>query len=136
MRQVVADSNVFVSALVYGGKPLEVLEMGLEREIHLLTSPAILEETLSVLRDKFRYTQEQLEESKLRIDAACYGIFRPSVKLDVVKDDPDDNKVLELAVQMADSVIVTGDKHLLKLGEFQGVKIQRPAEFIGESRQR
>jgi hypothetical protein len=136
VRQVVADSNVFVSALVYGGKPLEVLEMGLEREIHLLTSPAILEETLSVLRDKFRYTQEQLEESKLRIDAACYGIFRPSVKLDVVKDDPDDNKVLELAVQMADSVIVTGDKHLLKLGEFQGVKIQRPAEFIGESRQR
>lgn len=105
MRQVVADSNVFVSALVYGGKPLEVLEMGLEREIHLLTSPAILEETLGVLRDKFRYTPEQLEESKLRVEAACYGIFRPSVKLDVVKDDPDDNKVLELAVQMADSVI-------------------------------
>ena len=136
MRQVVADSNVFVSALVYGGKPLEVLEMGLEREIHLLTSPAILEETLGVLRDKFRYTPEQLEESKLRVEAACYGIFRPSVKLDVVKDDPDDNKVLELAVQMADSVIVSGDKHLLKLGEFQGVKIQRPADFLAESRQR
>jgi uncharacterized protein len=136
VRQVVADSNVFVSALVYGGKPLEVLEMGLEREIHLLTSPAILEETLGVLRDKFRYTPEQLEESKVRVEAACYGIFRPSVKLDVVKDDPDDNKVLELAVQMADSVIVSGDKHLLKLGEFQGVKIRRPADFLEESRQR
>ena len=136
MRQVVADSNVFVSALVYGGKPLEVLEMGLEREIHLLTSPAILEETLGVLRDKFRYTQEQIEESKLRIEVACYGIFRPSVRLDVVKDDPDDNKVLELAVQMADSVVVTGDKHLLELEEFQGVRIQRPAEFIAEFQSR
>jgi putative PIN family toxin of toxin-antitoxin system len=136
VRQVVADSNVFVSALVYGGKPLEVLEMGLEREIHLLTSPAILEETLGVLRDKFGYTPQQLEESKLRVEAACYSIVRPSVKLDVVKDDPDDNKVLELAVQMANSVIVSGDKHLLKLGEFQGVKIRRPADFLAESRQR
>jgi hypothetical protein len=136
VRQVVADSNVFVSALVYGGKPLEILEMGLEREIHLLTSPAILEETLGVFRDKFRYTQEQIEESKLRIEAACYGIFRPSVKLEVVKDDPDDNKVLELAVQMADSVVVTGDRHLLKLGEFQAVRIQRPADFIAEFQNR
>lgn len=136
MRQVVADSNIFVSALVYGAKPLEVLEMGLEREIHLLTSPDILDETLGVLRDKFRYTPEQLEESKLRIEAACYGIFRPSVKLDVVKDDPDDNKVLELAVQMADSVVVTGDTHLLKLREFQGVKILRPAEFLEECQSR
>jgi hypothetical protein len=136
VRQAVADSNVFVSALVYGGKPLEILLMGLEREIHLLTSPAILEETLGVLRDKFRYTAEQLEESKLRIEAACYGIFRPSVKLDVVKDDPDDNKVLELAVQIADSVVVTGDRHLLKLGEFSGVRIERPADFLAEGRER
>jgi uncharacterized protein len=106
------------------------------RRWYRLTSSARLEETLGVLRDKFRYTPQQLEESKLRVEAACYGIFRPSVKLEVVKDDPDDNKVLELAAQMADSVIVSGDTHRLKLGEFQGVKIRWPADFLAESRQR
>ena len=58
------------------------------------------------------------------------------MKLDVVKDDPDDNRVLELAVQMTDSTIVTGDKHLLKLGDLPGVKIQRPAEFLAEFQSR
>ena len=135
MLDVVADSNVFVSALVYGGKPLQVLEMGLEREIHLLTSPAILEETLGILKRKFGYTPEQIADAKKRIEAACYGVFTPTVKLEVVKDDPDDDKILELAAQIGDAV-VSGDKHLLRLGEFRGIKIQRPADFLAEFQSR
>ena len=99
LHQVVADSNIFVSALVFGGKPLQFLEMGVELEIHLLTSPTIPEETLGVLRDKFSYTPQQLQVSRGRIEAACYGVFTPRIELDVVKEDPDDNRILELAVQ-------------------------------------
>ena len=50
--------------------------------------------------------------------------------LDVVPDDPDDNRVLELAVQLADSVVVTGDKHLLKLGKYVQVEIVTVGEFL------
>lgn len=132
MRPIVADSNVFISALVYGGKPLEILELGLEREIHLFMSPEILAEILDVLRHKFLFTTAQLDEARLHIEAVCFASVRPSVKLDVVTDDPDDNKVLELAVQITNSVIVTGDRHLLRLQMFEGVKIQRPAEFMAE----
>ena len=135
MLDVVADSNVFISALVYGGKPLQLLELGLEQEIHVITSPAILEETLGVLQTKFGYSPEQLLEARARIENTCYGVFTPGVKLEVVKDDPDDNKILELAAQIGD-VIVTGDRHLLKLGDFRGVKIQRPAEFLDEFQSR
>ncbi len=135
MLDVVADSNVFISALVYGGKPLQLLELGLEQEIHVITSPAILEETLGVLQTKFGYSPEQLLEARARMENACYGVFTPGVKLEVVKDDPDDNKILELAAQIGD-VIVTGDRHLLKLGDFRGVKIQRPAEFLDEFQSR
>jgi putative PIN family toxin of toxin-antitoxin system len=128
--QVVPDSNIFISAVVYGGKPLQLLEMGLERDIHLLTSPAILDETLGVLREKFAYSAEQLEEARGRIESACFGIFTPSLTLDVVPDDPDDNRVLELAVQLADSVVVTGDKHLLKLRKYEHVEVLTVSEFL------
>jgi len=130
--EVVADSNVFVSALVYGGKPLQLLELGLDREIHLVTSLSIVEETLAVLERKFSHNAEQLREARARIEAACYGVFRPALKLQIVADDPDDDKVLELAALFADSVVVTGDRHLLRLGQFRGIRILRPAEFLSE----
>ncbi len=130
--QVVPDSNIWISALVYGGKPLQLLEMGLEREIHLLTSPAIIDETLGVLRDEFAYLAEPLQEARGLVESACYGVFRPGVTLDVVRDDPDDNRVLELAIQLADVIVVTGDKHLLKLRTYQHVEIMTVGEFLAQ----
>lgn len=53
MKRVTADSNIYISALMFGGKPLQILEMALEGEIELTISEAILSETLRVLRDKF-----------------------------------------------------------------------------------
>jgi predicted nucleic acid-binding protein len=52
------------------------------------------------------------------------------VTLDVVPDDPDDNRVLELAVQVADALVVTGDKHLLKLRKYEHVEIMTVGEFL------
>jgi putative PIN family toxin of toxin-antitoxin system len=128
--EVIADSNVLVSALVYGGKPLQLLEMGLEGEIALVTSGAILDETLGVLATKFSYTAEQLLEAQQRIESACRGVFTPGLKLEVVSDDPDDDKILELAIQFADAVVVTGDKHLLKIGRYEHVEIMTVGEFL------
>ncbi len=57
-------------------------------------------------------------------------IVVPSRKISVVKDDPDDNKFIEAAVEGKADCIVTQDKHLLKLKEFRKIKIITPDEFI------
>lgn len=66
----------------------------------------------------------------------CARVVEPTEALDVVPADPTDNRILECAVAAGSDVIVSGDLHLLKLKEFRGIKIQRPADFLGESRQR
>jgi hypothetical protein len=77
------------TSLVYGGKPLQLLEMSLEGEIALVTSAAILDETLGVLATKFSYTAERLLEAQQRIESASRGVFTPGVKLKAVSEDPD-----------------------------------------------
>jgi predicted nucleic acid-binding protein len=56
--------------------------------------------------------------------------------LDVVKADPDDNRILECAVAAGSDVIVTGDAHLLQLGAYRGIKIMKVADFLGQARDR
>ena len=62
MYRVTADSNIYISAIVFGRKPLTLLDMALERQVELAISDALLSETLRILRDKFHRTPEQLEE--------------------------------------------------------------------------
>ena len=66
MVRVTADSNIYISALMFGGKPLEILETALEGESELAISDDILSETLRVLRDKFHRTSEQLQDQNNR----------------------------------------------------------------------
>ena len=63
MKRVVADTNVLVSAVQFGGKPKQLLDLAVDGEVDLAISEAILEETLRVLRDKFHHTPEQLTET-------------------------------------------------------------------------
>ena len=58
------------------------------------------------------------------------NVVRPTLLLDVVKDDPDDNSILECAVTAGSEWVVTHDKHLLRIGEYEGIKIMRLNEFL------
>lgn len=91
-HHVIPDSNVWISALVFGGKPMRLPYMALNGEIVILTSPEIIEETLGVLRDKLKLSERELADAKERIEEVSWGVMRPSHKLNVVPDDPDDNK--------------------------------------------
>ena len=135
MNRVVVDSNVYVSAIVFGGKPMMLLDMAEEGEIELFTSEQILRETFRVLRDKFHRTADQLETDRLHI-ATIAKSATPTETLNVVSLDPDDDRVLECAVAAGATNIVTGDKHLLGLGSFRGIRIQRPAEFLRDVQDR
>lgn len=68
MDRVTADSNIYVSALKFGGKPLTLLDMALEGEIELAVSDSIIRETLGILQDKFKRTDQELraDESNIR----------------------------------------------------------------------
>ena len=132
MRRVTPDSNILISALMFGGKPLRLLEMALEGDVRLCISDAILAETLRVLRDKFGHTAEQLTEAEGYI-AACSERVVPTHVLDVVKSDPDDNRVLECALAAGSEVVVSGDSDLLQLGSHEGIRIMKISEFLAQS---
>jgi hypothetical protein len=79
MRRVTADSNILISALPYGGKPLPLLELALDGRFELFISDEILEETLGVLRDKFKRTSEIWRKTAPTSRRAPCALCRPSV---------------------------------------------------------
>ena len=129
MVGVTADSNIYISALMFGGKPLEILETALEGESELAISDDILSETLRVLRDKFHRTSEQLQEIETFIGAITRQVY-PAERIDAVPHRREDNRVLECAVTAGSEVIVSGDADLLGLREFRGIRIQRVSDFL------
>ncbi|MBV9226620.1 MAG: putative toxin-antitoxin system toxin component, PIN family [Acidobacteriaceae bacterium] len=134
--RAVFDSNVWISAFRFKGRPLELVLKAAEGEFELYTSQSIMDETARVLREKFNAQQPEIDEA-LKIMSAAARKVEPSINLDVVKDDPKDNHVIECAVAARAHVIVTGDKkHLLKMREYQGIKMMQVAEFLGQQRGR
>jgi uncharacterized protein len=130
----VFDTNVWVSAFQFGGRAAELAQLAKDGEIEVFLSQAILDETLRVLREKFNRTD--LEQIRGVIEQ-CTKRVEPSVTLDAVKNDPDDNKILECAVAAGADTIVTGDKrHLLPIRSFQGISIVGVAEFLSRQRER
>jgi len=130
---VTADTNVYVSAFAFGGKPLQILEIAAQGLIRLSISDAILQETIRVLRDKFQWEAGALRE----VDAIVRGIAEvvvPTQTVDVVKSDPSDNRVLECAAEARSDYIVSGDRDLLKLGRFGDTPILRVDGFLKAAR--
>ncbi|MDZ4170188.1 MAG: putative toxin-antitoxin system toxin component, PIN family [Coriobacteriia bacterium] len=125
-RSVVLDTNVYVSAYAFGGVPAEIMRAAITHEIEIATSPAILAELARVLVDKLGFSQSRVEDVVRQI-ARVATVVKPRVSLDVIADDPD-NRVLECALESEASFIVSGDRHLLELGEFEGVLIISCAE--------
>jgi putative PIN family toxin of toxin-antitoxin system len=128
--RVVADTNILVSALLFGGTSEQVFLAGLRGEIQLLTSPSLLKEFEKVLKDKFKLNihlvREIIEEV---MDVA--EIVEVSSHIKAISYPDEDNRVLECAVDGKAEFIVTGDtRHILPLKEYGGIKILSPSEFL------
>lgn len=87
------------------------------------------------MREKFQATPEQLDDAR-NIMESCTGKVEPTIKLDVVRDDPKDNHIIECAVAAGADTIITGDKDLLRMGEYNGIKMMQVAELLGQQRER
>jgi len=131
VKRVTADSNQYISALLRGGKPLQLLELARSGQIELAVSDDILNEIERVLRDKFKVPAEDVEEYRNQVLGFAKHVT-PGERLRVVTSDADDDKILECAVAAGSEIVVTGDAHLLSMGDFSGIRIQRVAEFLAE----
>ena len=127
--KVVADSNILVSAIQFGGKPQTLLELAQDGEIELCVSKPILNETFRILRDKLGRAPEQLENDRVMLGAIA-TLVHPMETISAVGSDPDDDRILECAVAAGAEVVVSGDRHLLALGSFRGIRIQKASDFL------
>ncbi|HTU47385.1 MAG TPA: putative toxin-antitoxin system toxin component, PIN family [Bryobacteraceae bacterium] len=130
MLRVTADTNVYISALQFAGQPLRILELALQESISLWASPVIMQEIVEVLRGKFGRSEADVEEIMLHL-ARVTQIVVPIERVYAVEDDLDDNAILECAIASHSDFIVSGDRHLLRLGEHRGIPIVRVVEFLG-----
>jgi len=127
--RVVCDTNVYIAAALRGEQAEAIIQLAVAGAITLLVSPAILAELEGKLRDKFGWTQEQADlfVETVRLIAE---VIEPDQTLHVVSEDPDDNRILECAQAGDVALIVTYDKHLLKLRRYEMIGIIRPQDLL------
>jgi putative PIN family toxin of toxin-antitoxin system len=132
--KIVLDTNILVSGTFWKGDSARILELTDAKEIELILSEELIEEYNEVISrdeilDKVQNKDLILNKSVQKIIQNS-TIVEPSKKFDIVKEDPDDNIILECALEGKVDYIISNDKHLLNLNEFEGMKIVTPEEFL------
>jgi putative PIN family toxin of toxin-antitoxin system len=133
--RVTADTNIWISAFNYGGNPRKLIGMAEAGKLDLVISDAIIEETRRILGKRFGWPPEDIEDAEAEMRRLGRHIT-PRVTLDVVKDDPADNRIVECAVSAGSDFIVTGDKDLLRLGLYDAIRIVTVTDFLSIETQR
>jgi len=128
--KAILDTNVIISAVIFGGKPRRVLNLAIEGKISLFFSEPMFEEIREILGGrKFLFTAPQLLAVERELEAISDTVY-PDKSIKIVKDDPDDDVFIECALAADADYIVSGDKHLLDLKSYGNIKIVNAAEFI------
>jgi len=133
--RVVLDTNVAVSALLFGGVPQQLLDLGRIGEIELCTSELLLDELDGVLhRSKFARRFSKNRPVTPAFLVRRYTLLTTNIALGpierVVPSDADDDVVIATAVAAGAKLIVSGDSDLLVLHPFRGMQILLPAEAL------
>lgn len=130
--RVILDTNVFISGVFFAGPPYRILEAWRDGKLQLVISPEILEEyqrVAEVLSEQFPAVNLRPMLDLVTIKAE---LFSAQTLPEPVSDDPDDDKFLACAISSKSNVIVSGDKHLLKVSGYQRIKVVKPLDFIDE----
>jgi putative PIN family toxin of toxin-antitoxin system len=129
--KVVLDTNVLVSALIKAGKPRDLFNK-LAKNKQIVLSRAILEEFLDVIEDikVAKYTSEQDTAVFLEALGNAATIVQVKSRFKAVKEDPDDDIIVRAAYDGKADYIVSGDRHLLALKEFKGIRILTVDEML------
>jgi uncharacterized protein len=130
--RAIMDTNVFVSGIFWEGNFCsQLIEKWKSKKLELVSSMKIIDELVKTLKDfKIQIPDSMIEDWRnLIIENSI--IVEPTIKLDIIKDDPDDNKFLEAGVTGNIDFIISQDKHLLKLKEYKGIRIISPEDVLG-----
>ena len=128
MIWVVLDSNVYISALLFGGNPRAVIELAQEGLFELSVSDPIKAEVERILAEKFSWSSQRLKDLALNLWSLTHRVSTQQTVTDCA--DPDDNRILECALDAHAAVIVTGDVHLLKMHPYKEILILTPKQFL------
>ena len=128
--RIVVDTNVLVSGIFWNGNESTILKACKTRDLINYISPDIINEFERVLHyEKFRLTTSEIN-SALETMLVFSTVVVPQIKLDVIRDDPADNIVLECGLTANAECIISGDNHLLRLGKYKKMKIMSAKRFI------
>lgn len=128
--KVIIDTNVFISGIFFTGPSYQILQTWRKNIIKIVLSPEILEE--------YQRVSEELIERFPNVDLVpIFNMILSRSKMVSVKklsrqicDDPDDDKFIACAIDTNTKLIISGDKHLLKVSGFQGISVVKPKMFV------
>jgi len=132
--KIVVDANILVSGfIVKVGKPAQILK-NINKKFKIITTEEILSETnralhYSHIRKRYPITDKEIKVYIEKLRKACI-VVSPKIKVNVVKEDPSDNKFLALAKETKADYIISGDPHLTKLDRYKGIPAVTPAQFL------
>ena len=135
MNSVVLDTNVWLSGIFWKGNPSKIIELGETGKIEIVITKPILEEILEILKRESKF-QSFLGDRRLAIEDLVRKILSISnfvearSRIELIEKDPDDNKILEAAVESKSDYIISGDAHLLDIKSFGETEILNPKQFL------
>ena len=133
--KIVIDTNVWLSGIFWEGEASKILEKAEKKDVQIIISEDILSEIIKVLNRESKFQKYILDlrlsiEDLLRTILSISNLIETKIKLDVIKEDPKDNIILEAAIDGKVEYLISYDKHLLNMIEFRGIKIISPGEFL------
>lgn len=132
MIKTVIDTNVFISSF-FGGKPKQIIDCWKRGDITWCLSQNILDEYVAVLQRLGLNDKTELTELFKLFSYNHHAVFSMHPKpVKVVEKDPDDDKFFACALALDASYIISGDKEVLKINHYMGIKILSPANFLLE----
>ena len=127
--KVVLDTNVFISGVLFTGPPFQILEAWRDGKVRLVISPEVFEEyerVAGLLSERYSVDLGPM----LDLVVANSELVMGAALEEQVCEDPDDDKFLACALGSRSRVVVSGDRHLLKVSGYKGIRVMRPREFM------
>ncbi|RME61746.1 MAG: putative toxin-antitoxin system toxin component, PIN family [Caldilineae bacterium] len=130
IHRVVFDTNILISALLsLRGAPFRCVALARLGVVQSVTCEQILDEFAEKLRTKFGFDEEHVQQAVHEIRTCSQVVFVPGA-LRAIPEDPDDDVVLECALNGNAEIVVSGDRHLRSLGHYESIRILSANEFL------
>lgn len=129
--KVVLDTNVVVSAAFFGGPPRRVVDAWIDGQLQLVISPLIFDEYLRVCQ-RLSASYPGTDYQSLLTAFLAHGLLVADSSAECsITRDTDDDKFIRCALE-AEAAVVSGDRHLLDVDGWQGIRVLTPAQLLAQ----